>query len=102
MGVDCRMLIAEFKLQIDRAVFRLHSAFCLPPSAIPLPAAHERDDFQPIAVGQPMFGMAGARHEFKIHFDRHMPRFHFQLAEKFGHRNTIRDLARLAVDENLH
>jgi hypothetical protein len=39
-----------------------------------LTATDQRHYFQPISLGQPMLRMLRARHQFQIHFHRHVPR----------------------------
>jgi hypothetical protein len=56
-----------------------------------LPSSHQCDDFQPIALDQPMLGVLLVRHELEIHLDRNMPARHSQLIEQLGDGDPITD-----------
>jgi hypothetical protein len=78
----------------------LHFALCTPQS--PLPAAHERDDFQPVPRGQSMFRVLAARDDFEIHFHGHVARFQAQLAEQIGDRRRSGNRTLLAIYTDIH
>jgi hypothetical protein len=67
-----------------------------------LAAANEGHDFQPVAVGEQMLGVACARNDLKIDLDSHSAGGQLKLLEQFRQRDGPVELARLTVDNDSH
>ena len=67
-----------------------------------LTSAHQGDNFHPIALGQPMFGVTLARDQFKIDFDGHRPATKPKFVQQSGDCRAVGHLTRLAVECKLH
>ena len=67
-----------------------------------LAAAHERDDFQAIAVAEHRFLVYRAGHDLEIQFDGDMRLGDAQFAQKRLNGAAAFDLARLSVENDVH
>ena len=65
-----------------------------------LPATHERDDFELVAVRHQRGPEIGAAQDSAVPFHRHAPRVQTELLEDPLDGNARRELVRLAVEED--
>lgn len=67
-----------------------------------LASSHQGDDFQPVAFGQPMPGMAMAGHQLEVGLDGHVLIGQAELLEQLGNRRSLGYPAKLIVDDDFH
>jgi hypothetical protein len=67
-----------------------------------LTSSYQGDDFQPVAVGQPVPGVALAGHQLEIGLDGHVLIGQGELLEQLGDRCPLGYPAELTVDGDFH
>jgi hypothetical protein len=69
---------------------------------LPLTAADERYDFQSIPGLKTMLAVLLARYQLPVHLDRHELWIELQLRQQIDQRQSIGDVARLAINRDYH
>ena len=62
----------------------------------------QRDDFNPVALGQRLPGVLSPRHELQIHLDGDMAGGETQFGQQLRNRSAAGDLPRLAIEQDRH
>jgi len=62
-----------------------------------LTSTDQRNDFDPISLGQRLLGVLSPGHQLQIHLDGDMARGKPQFGQQLRHRSVVGQLPRLAV-----
>jgi hypothetical protein len=69
---------------------------------VSLTSSYQRHDFQAIAFAEHALVVLPSGHDFQVHFDGNVARFHAQLRQQRSERNAVFNLACFAIYENSH